>query len=884
MKASLRHYLFGKEVRSEAPLEEKDITSLVLRALEIKERLRSSPLDRIIAVLDRAGRRWADKSYGPRKKALAMMPLLTGFHPTMVERALETLAALLSRSELEKKVATELGTPGALDRWVRNGPTSVLVKALPLGLVLHVSAGNVFIGGIDSLVHGLLTKNVNILKFSGDDPLFPLLFAESLREVDDEGLVSGSFSLLSFRGGERAVEEALKKACDAVVVWGGEKAVEAYRSDLPLSCELVSYGPKYSLALVTRRGLTLRPLKEICRALALDVAMWEQRACSSPQVLYVEAKPQGAVFLKFLSALEEALARISRELPQGELTMDEEIELLKYRERAVFASLLGEGRAAFPAGGTEYTVIVEHDPAFTCSPLNRCLIVKPYSRWEEVRRALLPVGKRLQTVSFLGTGEELQRVAYDLCALGATRVTGLGRAHIGEKGAPHDGSWQLARLVRWAAIESEELASLVPEEEGSHDRALGELLHYAQAHSPYYREKLKDLAWPAVPFLERSDIYLNSPPKGTGLLTGSLEGASVFASGGSTGAPKFCIYGHGEFDEVAGVLAEVYRIAGITARDVVANLFMAGNLWTSFLAANGALEKIGSVTLPIAGNADLELIISYLDLFRPTALIGLPSVIIQLAEALEKRSRPLELKTILYGGEHLSDEVKEYLRKVFSAGNIMSAGYASVDAGPVGYQCPHCTGSVHHLLTEYQVLEVIDPETGGTAAPGVTGELVITNLKRRLMPVIRYRTGDAGRLIEGQCPCGRSDGLFELMGRCDDVVRVGTVSIYPDEIEHHLAAFPAVSHLFQIVAKSAARKDHLVIRVESRLDEAKDQRYLAGTIRRAILEGHGELAEALREKWLGSLSVEIVPKGSLPRVARTGKIKKVLDLRRHDNV
>jgi phenylacetate-CoA ligase len=864
-----RHYIFGNFVESPHPLDSAQLEGIFREAAGIREKIAAVPLRAIIEVLDEAGARWGDPSYPGRKEALEAMPALVGFHETMVVRALDALSGLLSRETLEKILTCELKLPESLDRWSNDPLFDGALRAMPRGIVLHVSAGNVFIGGIDSLVHGLLSKNVNLLKCSGADPLFPLLFARTMGEVDKEGLVAGSFSVLTFNAGDRALEEHFKRKCHAIVVWGGEEAVAAYRRDLPLSTKLIEYGPRVGFSLISREGVKASSLDTICQGLAHDVAMWEQRACSSPQTLFIE---RALATDLFFAALVKAMEHVAERLPQGELTMDEEIEILKARECAVMSAVLGEGKVFFPAGSTSYTLIYEEKPGFRLSPLSRCLYIKPFNDFSEVLEALRPMASKLQTATLSLSPGEFERYSPLLLAAGVSRFTGVGKSSEGHAGGPHEGSYQLASLLSFRSRESAGVPR-APER-------LSRLVAFARSTSPYYRERLEGVEdFTLFPLLTSRDLFLTTPPRGNDILTGPPDRAYTFASGGSTGEPKFCFYEYEEFDHVGAILARIYEIAGLTRRDLVANLFVAGSLWTSFLAATKALEKMGARSLPIAGNADMELILSYLDIFRPTALIGIPSIIIQIAEMVEKRSTGrLLVEKILYGGEHMSPEVRQYLREVLGTKTIMSAGYASVDAGVIGYQCGYCKGSIHHLLADYAYVEILDPEAGTPLKRGERGEIVVTNLHRRLMPIIRYRTGDAGRLLAGPCPCGREDPLFELLGRCDDVVRVGAMSFYPGEMEPHLAAFGELSHIFQIEARTEGRKEHVRVLVESKSPDVAEHRSMACAIRRAVIEKNTELALVLREGWLGSFVVQIVDPGSIERLSRTGKVRRVVDL------
>ena len=72
---------------------------------------------------------------------------------------------------LEKKLDRELRGvwPG---EWSLNSRTRTNLGWQPLGTVLHVLSGNVFLVGLGSLVEGLITGNVNILKMSSGEKIF----------------------------------------------------------------------------------------------------------------------------------------------------------------------------------------------------------------------------------------------------------------------------------------------------------------------------------------------------------------------------------------------------------------------------------------------------------------------------------------------------------------------------------------------------------------------------------------------------------------------------------------------------------------------------------------------------------------------------------------
>ncbi|MBI3927302.1 MAG: AMP-binding protein [Armatimonadetes bacterium] len=879
-----QHYVYGKML--EGTLAPRALREVLAQGRDAFARIREVPARDIVDLLERVGRSWSRPDYGPRREVLDRLPCPLGFSRQMVEKGLDELTRLLSRHTLMTKLRHELGRPEVLDRWVWQPGYQGYVKAAPLGVVAHISPENVFLGAADSLVHGLLTKNANVLKVSGVDPCFPICFARSVQEQDREGVVSGSLAVLSFPGGDRPLEEEIKAAVDGLVVWGDEETVTAWSEGLPAGVRLVEYGPRFSFALLTRAALEEHGAKTCASLVALDTVMWEQRACASLQVLFLE-RPRKEEADDFLEALQTELEELSTTLPQGPLTMDEKIEILQEREVAGFEEMLGGTRAFFPAGSDRWTVLWrESFQAPLGSPLNRCLVVIPYTDLDQVVNGLAPRRRHLQTAGIGGTASQIRELANRAIQAGATRITELGQMHRAKHGAPRDGTFQLARLIRWVTIESvaerfDAGRRLHPGRVGQKSDRLLALVEYVRERSPWYERRYRDIVFekredmPRLPLLKAEELRKGTPPISQDLLTGPLEGAYVFASGGSTGAPKFSLYSYEEWEDVTDILAAIYQVAGITAGDTVANLFMAGNLWTSFMAASQALEKLGCVTLPIAGNAEIDRIMGYLELFRPSVLLGLPSILIQIAETAKARGLSLQIRRILYGGEHLSGDAAAFLRRVLGAELVLSAGYASVDAGPIGYQLPHQTAGTHRLLYDYQYLEFVDPLTQQPVAHGEVGEIVTTCLRRRLMPLIRYRTGDLGRWLHAP-GSGSEPPEFELKGRVGDRLRVGTADVYPDDISRALDGLEGVSHLFQMVVEPVGGKDRLTV-VAERTGEIMPG--LEEQLRQAILASSPELSQAVRERWLGQLVVELVPSGSLPRVARTGKIRKIVDRR-----
>lgn len=886
------HYVFGRTLTGE--LTDQTALEILQEAHARKERIASASIDRLLTLLDATAKRWADPAYEGRRQVMARIPAQIGFSPEMVAEELVGLEMALSREYLEAKLEAELGSMDALELW-QGGNGAAFKRAVPRGVTLHVSSGNVFTGGILSMIEGILTKNVNLLKAASKAPLFPLLFARSLAECDPEGLIAGSIAVLSWSGGKSQVHRVFQRHCDTIVVWGGEEVVREYREGLSLKTHLVEYGPKVSFAAVSRERLAS---PEVPRQLARSIALWDQNACSSPQVLYLEdGSEEGAATDAFVDALREALDEVQAELPQGPLTMQERAELTKERELARFEQAMGQARLLTPGTDPFWTIVVEADPAFKLSPLFRTLHVKRVPDLAALPGHVAGYADYLQTAGLSVPPQRLFTLAQGLLDVGVLRVTPIGEMSGGTPGEPHDGVMALHELVKWVSIGFAEAGDrfdgaewLTPGELerlswGRRERLIKEIAPLA----PYHRERLAGVRlsgpedWERVPVMERSDVAEHTPPLGTGLFTGDPEGGHFLRSGGSTASPKLSVFSYEDYEADMQRAARGAHAVGLRRGDRVANLFYSGGLYGSFLSVNRALEIVGCNNFPFTSSVPPEQLPDFLRLYGIDTLMGLPSWLLRVFDAIKADGAGIRIRKVFYTGEHLYPPEQEYLKETFGVEVIASIGYGTVDAGPIGFQCPHSHGGVHHIHSDHQFVEIVDRRTGSRGAPAegaAIGELLITNLNRRLMPLIRYKIGDLGRWVEGDCPCGRSMPRFELLGRSDDVLIVAGHNIPYAEFQVAASKVPGLSSMIQLETGVADNRDRLTLRAELvGADAGADTEALAALLEKSVLASVPVFAEAYHKGLLADLSFEVLPAGGLPRLERTGKVRRIIDTR-----
>lgn len=806
-------YWFGKTLdHSDTPWESDSIW----KSLSTKKReFTATSVDSILTVLDSFSDSWKEGS--PLfLKALDKLKQESGFSSDEVRKTLCLLPEILKKESLEKRIRAEFHPAAILDGFSKTPGFSGRMRAMPLGVLLHVTAGNVFLSSIDSLVMGLITKNISLLKVSSQNTFFPLFFAEMLALHDKAKILSDKFAILHWKGGESSIENLLKKKVDGIIAWGGEEMIESYRRDLPKEVKLLDFGPKVSLQVISKAGLHGKSLASVANAVVQDIIPWDQSACASPQNLYLQEGIQEDDFIK---AIDEAFQKAPQ---RGELSEDEAVEILKEYQRGLFSEIMNQGKII---KGEGHLLHLEDQKHLRPSPLHRSLIIKRFTDEIDLSHHLESFHYYLQSCSYLLDETEKDNYLAQLSLAGIKRFAPLGTITWGMEGAPHDGRQVLRELTR---IVGDEMRIQDFGEEGK-----------VITSSRDIKKAFEEIPHP--------------------------EGY-IFSSGGTTGEPKFVHFSYQEFDHITDMLAENFRSQGIKKGMTVANLFVAGNLWSSFMAVEKALEKVGVIQLPIGGLCSNENILMYLRKFKPDVVMGIPSLLVLNAEYAEGHNVELEVPMLFYAGEALSETRRDYLRKTWKTKYFGSAGYASVDAGMIAYQCSFSGSGEHHLFKDLVKMEIIDDEA------------VVSSLYRTSMPVKKYRTGDKVEWIE-KCQCGSSDPRFKLLGRVDNTILIWSCRINMEDIEKSLNETSHEIKTFQVILnydRSGSKPiEKMQLIVESALDLDTE------SLTKTIYNNSRDLKDTIeRDQFQKNFSILLVENGMIQRNPRTGKISQVLDQRR----
>ena len=356
----------------------------------------------------------------------------------------------------------------------------------------------------------------------------------------------------------------------------------------------------------------------------------------------------------------------------------------------------------------------------------------------------------------------------------------------------------------------------------------------------------------ALPFTTKAELVreqLDHPPFGR-LLTYTRTSYRYFhQTSGTTGRPLKWLDTEESWEWFTRSWGYVYRGAGVTEKDVVFCAFSFGPYISHWTAISGAWH-VGAMAISGGGMSSEQRLKTMID-NRCTVIVCTPTYALHLAEVARKNGIDLA-STPIRAGIHAGEpgaslpNVRRSIEESWGATCYDHAG--ATEVGAWAFACQARTGAIHLNEAEF-IFEVIDPETCEQAQAGARGELVITNLGRAGMPVLRYRTGDLAEVTEEVCSCGRTFARIKggVLGRADDMIIVRGVNLYPGAIDDLMRSLPEIAE-YEVMIRRVEGMDDLLIRIETETADAPLR-----------------VVSAFRAQFNIRVSVELAPAGSLPR-------------------
>jgi len=374
----------------------------------------------------------------------------TGFSAATLASGLDAFFRQLTRDNFHTLLEQDLGHSRRLDGFVagvaEQKSNRVAIATAP-GFLVHVSAGNLPVPALMSMVLGALARSAQFVKCATGTALLPRLFAHSLYDADPK--LGACLEIAEWPGGDHTLADALFSEADCVTATGTDRTLEAVRLRLPPKTRFVGYGHRVSFAYVTNQVLSGLHARKVVQRAAADVIAWNQLGCLSPHVIYVEGGGQLSAE-QFAEFLAQELERREVSEPRGEVPVEVAAGIAARRSvYEVRAAHSPDTRHWCSRNSTAWTVVFEADPRFQLSCLNRFIYVKGVQNLTEALQSADTVKGQVSTVGLAATEDKAQELATELAHWGVSRVCLLGQMQDPPLTWRHDGRPALGDLLTW---------------------------------------------------------------------------------------------------------------------------------------------------------------------------------------------------------------------------------------------------------------------------------------------------------------------------------------------------------------------------------------------------------------------------------------------------
>lgn len=409
--------------------EVQDVLEYVKRAQEV---LVKWPVDRIIEVINAFGESLLERSN----------PL----HRLFPGYGIPFIASWCRESNLRAVLETSFESRQSLDMFVTSAVRSDRsFKAFPRGMVIHWMAGNVPTLGFLSLIMGILTKNGNIIKVASSSDTFLSSLLVQMSKIGKEDKMSGaelvkSVAVIRYDHQRKDIGKLLSENVDVRIIWGSDESVLSIR-ELPAKLDTtdVVFPNRTSFIVIGNSAVKKMDLDPLARKAALDVSIFEQKACASPHTIFL-VTDDDSTLESFAEALKRAMHAILKTFPKIPPSQKEVSAILNLRAQYdMFHN-------AWYSSGTEFTILSDDHLQLGPAIGNRTVYLRKLPEIEMLKD-IIP--ENAQTVGIAADPDEFDHLTDLLGTCGLHRFTRIGAMTHFE--SPWDGYLIPQHLVRWVS-------------------------------------------------------------------------------------------------------------------------------------------------------------------------------------------------------------------------------------------------------------------------------------------------------------------------------------------------------------------------------------------------------------------------------------------------
>ena len=328
---------------------------------------------------------------------------------------------------------------------------------------------------------------------------------------------------------------------------------------------------------------------------------------------------------------------------------------------------------------------------------------------------------------------------------------------------------------------------------------LRESLAYASEHSPFYRRQFSGCAgfstlnfqgFESLPFTTAQDL-VGDPLEFLCVSQSDVARVVTIRSSGTTGQPKRVFFDKADLELTVDFFQHGMSTLVQAGQHVL--ILMPGGLPGSVgdLLVAG-LARMGAVGIVHGPVQDPEDAIDEILAHRAECLVGIPVQTLSLVRHPKSaRIPPGSIHSVLLSTDYVPESIVAEIQRAWGCRVYQHYGMTEMGYGG-GVECDAQDG--YHLREADLLVEIVDPATGRKLPDGVSGEVVVTTLTRRAMPLIRYRTGDRARILPEYCPCGSTlRRLSKVQGRRANGAALGPFArLHMAALDEALFAIPDV--------------------------------------------------------------------------------------------
>lgn len=416
-------------------VHEAEISGILDRLPELVCRTMEKPpleVETVISACDRLVNTLGDDEVLPILRML-------DFSEDEAKLQLKKLRFMFSRAYLTARIERELGV-GYQEEQVYQPPEggTVRERLVPHGVLFHIAAGNLDALPVLTVIEGLLTGNINLLKLPSVDGGLSIMILQRLFSIAPE--LAEYVYVFDMASTEQESLRRLADIANAVVVWGGDKAVQAVRKMASANTCIIEWGHKISFAYVTETGW--KEYREKLQGVAQNICSTNQLLCSSCQGILLDTD-NIELARAFCAEFTQILFEEAERHPPVPISAAARQTLWEYADG--LERIYGGGSEKWSREGV--SVVLLQEGKLRASNQFRHPWVQMVSQ-AQLTGILRPMKQHLQTATLICGDEERAQLEMTLFRAGVVQLTrGIGMSET-YCGAPHDGKYTLREYMR----------------------------------------------------------------------------------------------------------------------------------------------------------------------------------------------------------------------------------------------------------------------------------------------------------------------------------------------------------------------------------------------------------------------------------------------------